>query len=80
MSIFELIADCWRVIRKRDSESAACAMIGLSSLLSDKDLQQMKDYCESLQSFRKQWTPEKAEEIKRRMRDEKSEPWHDQSS
>lgn len=50
---WDLIKDCWRVLRKRDSESALCSMIGVSSLLSDRHLREARDYCESLLANRK---------------------------
>ena len=48
-----LIKDFWDFLRRRDSESAMCLMIDVSDRLNDKDLQELKDYCESLQWCRR---------------------------
>lgn len=50
---WDLIKDFWRVLKRQDSESAVCAVIGMTHLFTDRDLQQLKDYFESVLENRK---------------------------
>lgn len=51
--MWDLIKDFCIYLLRRDSQSAMCLMIDVSNRLNDKDLQDFKDYCESLQWFRR---------------------------
>ena len=46
--MIDLIRDAWRVIRRRDSESATLMTIGLAELMDVKDLRQMAEYFRTL--------------------------------
>lgn len=46
--MIEIIRDAWRVIRRRDSESATMMTIGLAQLMSVEDLRQMAEYFKTL--------------------------------
>lgn len=47
----DFIKDVWRYLRRRDSESACCLMIGLGNALSLNDVKQMADYFEALHDY-----------------------------
>lgn len=52
--MWDLIKAFWRVVKRRDSESAVCCVIEMTNLFSDRDLKQMQDYFEAVIENRKQ--------------------------
>lgn len=50
--MWDLIKDFWRVLRKRDAESAACMIIGLSDMLDARHLREMAEFLKELEKIR----------------------------
>lgn len=53
-----LIKDFVRFLRRRDSESMSCLMIGGAQWLTDRDMRDLRDYFAGLLEYREKWGEE----------------------